>query len=456
MTTISSTTDAPPARPPVILPEHAGYDEARLAWNLAADQRPAAIVEARDAADVVGAVRLAAEHGLKVAPQSTGHLAGALPDLDDAVLVKTLMRGVQIDAERRIARVGAGAIWQDVLDAATPHGLAALSGSTHDVGVVGYCLGGGLSWLARSKGLAANHVHAIEVVVADGRLIRCDAEHEPELFWALRGGAGNFGVVTAIEIALFPIDEVFAGMTIWPASQARELLEAWIAWTRVAPETATTAFRFLRLPPLPEIPEPLRDTPVVVLDGAVTGDDRERDAATLDVLRRVGTPIMDTWAPMSPAGLVQIHMDPPQPVPGIGHGILLEDLDAAAADAFLEAGDPEVVSPLLMVELRHTEGAIARAPQGGGARSALEGRYSFFAVGMPMDPSAAEAIEAKVEGLLRALAPAATGTVYLNFAERGGSAQSAYAPETYARLRELRGVWDPAERFIASHRIAPA
>ena len=453
MTTIDVTDAA--LRPPVILPEHDAYDAARQAWNLAADQRPAGVVQAHSASDVVGAVALAAELGLQVAAQSSGHLAAALPDLDRTLLVRTAIGGVEVDPVARRARIGAGAIWQDVIDAITPHGLAALSGSAHDVGVVGYTLGGGISWLARSEGLAANRVAAIEVVTADGRLVRCDAGDEPDLFWALRGGAGSFGVVTAIEIDLLELTEVVAGMTIWPAGQAREVLAAWAAWARRAPEAATTAFRLLRLPPLPEIPEPIRDTPVVVLDGAVTGDDREADAATLDVLRRAGTPIMDTWAPMSPAGLVQIHMDPPQPVPGIGHGILLEDLDAAAADAFLEAGDPEVVSPLLMVELRHTEGAIARAPQGGGARSALEGRYSFFAVGMPMDPSAAEAIEAKVEGLLRALAPAATGTVYLNFADRGGPAESAYPAEVYARLRELRGVWDPAERFVGSHRIAP-
>ncbi len=457
MTTTISTpaADAAPTPPPVILPEHSGYDEARRAWNLAADQRPAAIVQARSADDVVGAVTLAAEHGLQVAAQSTGHLAAALPDLDRTVLVRTMIAGVEVDPVARRARVGAGAIWQDVIDAVTPHGLAALSGSTHDVGVMGYVLGGGLSWLARSEGLAANHVHAIEVVTADGRLVRCDAEHEPDLFWALRGGAGNFGVVTAIEIELLAIREVIAGMTVWPAAQAREVLEAWTAWCRTAPESATTAFRLLRLPPLPEIPEPLRDTPIVVVDGAVRAGVHEHADGVLAAFRGIGTPIMDTWGPMSPAGLVQIHMDPPEPVPGIGDGILLEDLDEAALDAFLAAGEPEVVRPLLLAELRQLGGAVARVPAHAGARGALEGSFLLFAVGMPMAPADGEAIHHRVQELLGAMRPWATGTVYLNFAERGGSAESAFPAATYERLRDVRGAWDPGERFVGSHRITP-
>jgi len=158
---------------------------------------------------------------------------------------------------------------------------------------------------------------------------------------------------------------------------------------------------------------------------------------------------------MSPAGLVQIHMDPPEPVPGIGDGILLEDLDEAALDAFLAAAEPEVVSPLLLAELRQLGGAAGRVPQDAGARGALEGRFLLFAVGMPMAPGDGEAIDARVEQVLEAMRPWATGTVYLNFAERGGSAADAFPVATYERLRDVRGVWDPGERFVGSHRIAP-
>ncbi len=450
-----TTTADRSTEPQVILPEHPGYDEARASWNLAVDLRPAGVVLARSAEEVVAAVALAAERGLRVAPQTTGHLAAPLPDLGDALLVRTLIGGVEVDAGARRARIGAGAIWKEVIDAVAPHGLAALSGSTHDVGVVGYLLGGGLSWLGRAKGLGANHVLAIEVVTADGRLVRCDAETEPELFWALRGGAGNFGVVTAIEIELFEIGEVFAGMTIWPASDARAVLEAWTAWCATAPESATTAFRLLRLPPLPEIPEPLRDTPLVVVDGAVLGEDPDRARELLAPVLGTGAPMMDTWAPMPPSGLVEIHMDPPQPVPGIGDGILLEALDAAAIDALLAAGRPDEVSPLLMVELRQLGGALQRAPEGAGARATLEGAFQVFCVGVPMTPELGEQIERRVEAVLGALRPWATGTVYVNFAERRGSAAPAFPPESYERLRDVRATWDPGERFVASHRIEP-
>jgi hypothetical protein len=452
--TILSTREAA-GSPAVVLPDHPDYDQARRAWNLVADLRPAAVVEARSAEDVSAAVAIAAEQDLQVAPQTTGHLAAALPDLGRTLLVRTTIGGVEIDAEARRARVGAGAIWQDVAEAAAPHGLAALSGSAHDVGVVGYVLGGGLSWLGRAKGLAANHVHAIEVVTADGRHLRCGADDEPELFWALRGGGGNFGVVTAIEIDLFPVAELYAGMTVWPAAHARELLEAWVDWSRTAPGSATTAFRLLRLPPLPELPPPLQDTPVVVLDGAVLTGDAAEGADALGSLRDIGTPIMDTWNLMPPTGLLGVHMDPPQPVPGIGDGMLVNELDAGAIDAFLSVVGPETVSPLLMAELRQLGGALASAPDGAGARGSLEGAFNVFGVGMPMGPGLAEAISQRVEELLKAMGPWATGTRYVNFAEGGGSAEDAFTHDVYERLRDARRAWDPGERFVGSHRIAP-
>jgi hypothetical protein len=453
--TLSPQLSRPPARAfrrAAILPGHPEYDDARRAWNLAADQRPAAIAIARTAAEVVAAVELAVQLDLQVVPQGTGHLASAVPDMQHALLLKTAIGGVEVDPVARRARVGAGAVWQDVVDAVTPHGLAALSGSSHDVGVVGYTLGGGSSWLARAKGLSANNVHAIELVTADGRLVRTDAEHEPELFWALRGGGGNFGVVTAIELRLFPITEVFAGMTVWPVSDAREVLTAWVDWTRDAPDAVTTSLRILRLPPLPEIPEPMRDTPVVVVDGAVLAG-RPDAEAILRGFRGAGAAIIDTWAPMSPAGLLQIHMDPPAPVPAAGDTALLHDLDAAAIEALLEVVDVEQVAPLLFAELRQLGGALGRIPAGAGARSRFEGSFLLFGVGVPMSPADAAALDRKLAGLVDAMRPWSTGTVYLNFAERGGDAANAFGDGVYERLQAVRGAWDPQERFLASHRI---
>jgi FAD binding domain len=211
----------------VVLPEHPNWDQARLAWNLAVDQQPAAVVFPESAEDVMAAVELAKAFGLRVSAQGTGHNAAPLGPLEDTVLVKTeRMRGIEIDPEAQVARIDAGVRSVELVEAAAQHGLAPLAGSSPDVGVVGYTLGGGLSWFGRKHGLAASHVHAIELVTADGRLVRADREHEPELFWALRGGGGSFGIVTALELRLIPVREAYAGILWWPIERDREVLHA--------------------------------------------------------------------------------------------------------------------------------------------------------------------------------------------------------------------------------------
>jgi FAD/FMN-containing dehydrogenase len=226
-----------------------GWDDARRPWDLV-DQRPAVVVMPLDAADVRMVVLFARRHGLHVAPQGTGHNAGPLGPLEDTILLSTRrMRGIDIDPARRTARVEAGVLWVEVTQAATPHGLFPLSGSSPNVGVVGYTLGGGLSWLARKHGLAANHVTAIEAVTADGRFRRATPANHPDLFWALRGGGGNFGVVTAVEFILFPYGAVYAGMFVWPYQRHLEVAKAWHAWTESASEDITTSLRVLHFPP---------------------------------------------------------------------------------------------------------------------------------------------------------------------------------------------------------------
>src|ERR687896_2499791 len=204
-----------------LTPEDEGFDAARQAWNLAVDQRPAAVAFADDAAGVATAVRLAAERGLRIAVQGTGHAAAPMGDLDGTLLLKTMrMTGLEVDPGARRARVEAGVLWGDVAVAAGEHGLVALHGSSPDVGVVGYTLGGGMGWLSRRHGLACNRMVAAEVVTADGELRRVGPDEEPELFWALRGGGGAFGAVTAIEFELLPLTEVYAGWLVWDADAA--------------------------------------------------------------------------------------------------------------------------------------------------------------------------------------------------------------------------------------------
>src|SRR3954468_6625706 len=221
----------------VALPGDDGYDAARQAFNLAIDQRPAAVAFPGDASEVADVLRQARAAGLRVAAQTTGHNAGPLGSLERTILVRTSsLGGVEIDPVRRIARVGAGVMWEEVVDAAAPHGLIALHGSSPNVGVAGYSLGGGMGWLARSHGLQCNSVTAIELVTVEGELIRTDADNDPELFWALRGGGGNFGVVTALEFRLYPLREIYAGFMLWDWSESARVLAAWAEWALEAPD----------------------------------------------------------------------------------------------------------------------------------------------------------------------------------------------------------------------------
>ncbi|HEY0643286.1 MAG TPA: FAD-binding oxidoreductase, partial [Nocardioides sp.] len=266
MTTIDTTVDtgASPAEHlrglcggAVHLPGDPTYDVARTPWNVAADLRPAAVAVPRHAADVADVMHAALDAGLRVAPMSTGHAAAllAMDSLDDVVLVRMSgLTGVIVDPEARTARVEGGTLWEDVVEAAAAHGLAALHGSAPDVAVVGYCLGGGIGWYARKHGFAADSVVAVELVTPNGELLRVDAEHHADLFWALRGGGGNFGVVTALEILLLPYADAYAGMLLWDRTAAPEVLRAWAAWTKDAPEEVTTSFRVMSFPPMPELP----------------------------------------------------------------------------------------------------------------------------------------------------------------------------------------------------------
>ncbi|HKG63235.1 MAG TPA: FAD-binding oxidoreductase [Solirubrobacteraceae bacterium] len=437
----------------VVLPGDAGWDAARQAWNLAADQRPALVALPESAADVQTLVDFARGRGLRVAMQGTGHNAVPMGPLDDTLLIKTeRMRRVEIDERNCIARVEAGALWIDVTAPASEAGLAPLAGSSSDVGVVGYTLGGGLSWLGRKYGLAANRLLSADVVTADGRLVRASRHENPDLFWALRGGGGNFGAVVAIEFELIPMRSVYAGMMLFPWERAREVLQAWREWTAGAPESVTTSARIMQFPPMEELPPFLRGRGVVLIDGAIV-EETERAAELLAPLRALG-PEMDTFEDIPPVGLSRIHMDPEQPMPGISDSMMLDRLDAETVDRLVDATGPGSGSPLLMVELRHLGGALGR--YAGGALSRFEGEYLYFAAGIPMDPAVVAALEAHFAIVGSALAPASSGRQYLNFAERPHDPVAFYGEETYARLREVKAEVDPLEVFRGNHEIPAA
>jgi FAD/FMN-containing dehydrogenase len=441
----------------VVNPGDADWDQARQAWNLTVDQRPAAVVIPESADDVAVAVSAAREDGLRVAAQGTGHGAGARETLEDTLLLRMdRMTGVSVDPEARTGRFEAGVIWRDANNAAGEHGFATLSGSAPDVGVAGYTTGGGFGWLARKYGLACNSVRSMDVVAADGQPRRVDAQSDPDLFWALRGGGGNYGVVTAIEFDLIELAEVFAGSVMYPADErAGEIFQSWREWTKDAPNEVTSIARFLRLPPLPMVPESLRDKPLLTLGACYAGPESE-GADVVAPLRDLGEPVMDTFETMPAAQLVQVHMEPEEPVPGLAWTTSLREAPAEAVDAFVEAAGPGSDSPLLLAELRQAGGAVATAPEGAGARSHLHGEFVFLGVGMAMAPEMAEPINAHIDSICSALQPWSTGGCYFNFADRPTELDKLYDDETLTRLREVKERYDADGVFSGGHALAVA
>jgi FAD/FMN-containing dehydrogenase len=438
----------------VVAPGNDGWDLARQAFNLAVDQRPAFAVFPIDEGDVTSAVRFARDRGLRVAPQRSGHGADPLGPLDDAMLLKTdAMQGVEIDVGARRARVRAGAKWENLVPRASEIGLAALHGSSPDIGIVGYSLSGGMGWYARKHGLATNSVTAIELVTADGRLRRVDQDTEPDLFWALRGGGGNFGVVTALEFELYPISEVYAGALFFPWERSSEVLHAWREWLAGVPDEVTSVGRILQFPPLPQIPEPLRGNSFVLVEAAYLGS--QADGTELLRPLRGLEPAIDTFAKVPPVGLAELHMDPPDPVPALGEHQLLGDLPPQAIDDLVAVAGPGSGSPLLSVELRHLEGALARSEQHHGALSTLPGSFAMFAVGMPFDADSTAALEAHLGLVTRTLASDDVGR-YWNFTVHPTPLERFFPVETCRRLRELKSRYDPDGLFRSNQSIVPA
>ena len=429
-----------------------GWDDARRAWNLRADQQPQLVAVPATAADVVEVATFARSRGLRIAPQATGHGAGLVGPLEDSVLVSTrAMRDVVIDPGERRARVGPGVQWADVQGAGAAHGLAGLAGSAPDVGVVGYTLGGGLGWLGRRYGLACNSVLAVDLVTVDGRSIRANEDHEPDLFWALRGGGGNFGIVTALEFALYPVRELYAGVMFWPQERAAEVLAEWLAWTAGIPDTVTSIGRLLNMPPLPQVPEPLRGRSFVVVEAAcLTTEGEGRDL--LEPLRRLG-PEIDTFAMIPPTGLGALHMDPPEPSSAFTDGSLLTALPAEAIAAFVDAAGPGSGSPLLSVELRHLGGRLADTGSGHGALAALDAQFGQFTVCPVFSPDMVAAAERQYGILRSAMAPWDAPRGYYNFAEQSTGPADLYPSAAVDRLRRVKSQFDPDGVIRSPHPI---
>jgi FAD/FMN-containing dehydrogenase len=438
----------------VFVPSDLGYDQARRAWNLTADQRPSVVVFATSAADVVHAVRFARSQGMRIAPQGTGHGSEPLESLEGVMLLRTVrMRRVGIDPAGRTARAEAGALWQDVTVPAGEHGLAALAGTSPNVGVTGYTLGGGLGWLARRYGLAANSVIAAELVTPDGHLVRADASREPDLFWAVRGGGGSVGVLTALQMRLYPVRDLYAGALFFPIQRSAEVLHAWRAWTGTVPDEVTSLGRILRLPPLPEVPEPLRGRAFALVEAAYLGD-AGTGAELTQPLRQLG-PELDTFATILAPALQQLHMDPDQPVPNQGDGAFLTDVPAAAIDAVVALAGAGADTPLLSVEIRHLGGALARPAPDGGAQPKIDADYLIFAAGFTPTPDLTVAVRAHAQTLKDALGAWHAGYDYYNFQETPALASEVLPPASRYRLQQIKARYDPGQAIISAHPVWP-
>lgn len=447
---LSVLDDAAPGR--VHLPGDPAYDATRPAWNLAVDQRPAAVAVPTSVDQVVALVAAARRLGLRVAPQSTGHGAGPLHGRLAGSLLLRLheLTGVTVDPDARTARVVGGTPWAPVVHAAAAHGLTAAHGSAPDVSVIGYTLSGGMSFYGRRHGLAVNHVRAVELVTPDGRLVRCSATEEPELFWAVRGAGGNLGVVVALELELLPYADVHTGMLLWDGAHTEAVVRAWAAWTRDLPESVTTSLRVMAFPPLPELPPFLSGRRLVVVDGVVLEEDATA-AALLAPLRALA-PEMDTFGRVPAPAVLDVHMDPPAPAPAVSVHSVLGALDDRAVDAFLAVSTTP--SPLLFTELRHVGGAFGRGVAGGGALDRLAGEHVLHAVAITPTPEVAVVAEAAGAAVLAAMAPWQVTGRSLTFtderAPRPELASDAFGAEVWERLRAVRQRVDPAGTMQAA------
>ena len=437
----------------ILFPGDPGWDEARTPWVVNVDQQPAAVAVVRSTDDVSGAVISAARCGLKVIAQGTGHGALSVGSLSRTVLVRTTaLDHVEIDPAKRTAWAGAGAEWQALTAAAAKHGLAVQAGSAPDVGIAGFLLSGGISWLARSRGLAANDVVRLEVVGADGTARIVDHDHEPDVFWALRGGGGAFGVVTAFELRLHPQPTVSAGTLFFPIARAGEVLHAWRRWTRTVSDRTMSCGRLLQLPPVPEVPSPLRGRAFVAVEVAHQGDLAELDA-TIAPLRDLG-PVIDTITEIPTARLAELHMDPPGPTPCSGNGMLLNDIPPPAIDALVACAGHGSGSPLLSVELRHLGGAVAERPSHAGAVSHFDAEFAMYAVGVIPDPAIAAKVDAHVQLVEQALAPWSASIHYANFDEHSaGTRERFHDRATLERLEAVKSRVDPTGVFTCGHSI---
>jgi FAD/FMN-containing dehydrogenase len=436
-----------------IAPGEPRYDELRAAWNLSVDQRPALIVVAHSSADIAEAVQFAESANLSVAVQATGH--GVIRPADDCLLINTQqMTGVRINADARTAWISAGAKWGKVLEQAQAVGLAPLLGSSPDVGAIGYTLGGGMGWLARKYGLSIDSVNFFEVVAADGRIIEASEMQHRDLFWGLRGGGGGLGVVTGMEVRLYPVTTFYGGNLYYPIDYAMTLFARYREWIAAAPDELTSSIVIMNYPPLPFFPEPLRGKTIAQIRGAYCGP-IEQGEALLKFWRDWQTPLIDDFAARPFSDIAKVSNDPVDPMPSASSGAWLADLSDETIATLIEYGSAvNAPTPIMFMEVRYAGGAIARTNPSSNVFSHREARHSLQLVGAAPTLDAQTAFHQQVHQLKQALQPHLTGGVYLNFLEGEEArtqARAGFSAEAYHRLQAIKATYDPNNRFSHSY-----
>ena len=432
-----------------------GYLQAWMGWNLSIQQNPAIVIVARSAEDISKALRFASGAGLGVSVQSTGH--GVILPADGGMLIVTSqLDKIQIDAEARTAWVGAGVKWGAVLEAAQVHGLTPLLGSSPTVGVVGYSLGGGLGWLARKYGLAVDSVRAIDLVTADGSPLTASQKQNPDLFWAMRGGGGGFGAVTALEIELFPVSNVYGGILMYPVELAEEVLQRYAKWTLNLPEEWTTSVKLANFPPVEMLPEFLRGKSFVMLNGCYCGPVEEGEAYLQEWVDW-GAHIQSSFRVMPFSEVASISQDPVEPSPSTHNGAWLKELNAESIGTILQFGTPQnSPCPLTITEVRHVGGAMGRVPAGANAFGLRDCPLLMDIVAFTPTPEFHMIVEQHIRKFKTALEPHLADGAYMNFLggeEARQRTRQAFPGDKFERLSAIKRQYDPQNLFRFGYNI---
>jgi FAD/FMN-containing dehydrogenase len=443
----------------LVRPGDAGYDEARAIWNGAHDGRPAVIARCADAADVRYAIGFARSEGLDVAVRGGGHSIPGFSTCDDGIVIDlSPMKGVKVDADGRTAVAEGGVTWAEFDAATQEHGLATTGGLVSSTGVAGFTLGGGVGWLMRKHGLACDNLRSAQIVTADGQILTASADENADLFWGLRGGGGNFGVVTAFEFDLHPVGPtVNAGVVFYPGDRAEEVLRFYRDFVQGVPDELTTVANLLTAPPAPFLPEEWHGKKLIGLIGCYSGDPEE-GAKAMAPMKELGDPVADLIGPM-PYVQMQSLIDAlwPKGTNAYMKAGYLSDLDDHCVETAAHYHQ-EATSPASEIHVHHFGGAVARVDEGETAYGERQAPYVLNILAVTHEPGALDPHIEWAQRLYAEMEPSLTGGAYINFLSAEGEerVQAAYGAEKFARLQALKDRYDPTNLFHLNQNVPPA